>query len=584
MYTCTKDMLIPVSTKEYRIQAIWKNTECQLKLTNITQDTLYLQKIAVLEMAMPFQPDTAVYGEGYNKLCQYGGTVRDVKMTGSHGDAGHYKLPIPDGYQQVYNMVRFAPEKGKKLMLGFSSCNRFSGEFWFDEKILQVILNLEGIALAPGETVVLENLFIKEGQQQELDESFASAIRSHHPMLQTPKIPTGWCSWPVYGPEVTAQNIYDVLEAIREKELDLKYIQLDDGYQPYMGDWLSATEAFDGGIEKLCLDIKKQGFEPAIWVAPFIAEKGSELFGAHPDWFVKDEDGQPLPSDRVSFGGWRCGPWYMLDGTHPGARQYLTHVFKTMREQWGVKYFKLDANMWGALPFGVRFEKNRTSVEAYRMGMEAILKGAGYDSFLLGCNAPMWPSLGLVHGMRVTNDTTRSFERFTALANECFARNWQHNKLWINDPDTVLQRNRKRVVVDPAGQKNKISRWLEQKEFLYNATYVLASGGMVLSGDNITEFTKENEEDLKKLLPPTGKAAVFDTDDYSVGRIELDGEQILCIFNEDASPHEFSIHIPKESEVINFWTGERFEMGKCVPQTVCLEGHSAMALRVMSSL
>ena len=75
----------------------------------------------------------------------------------------------------------------------------------------------------------------------------------------------------------------------------------------------------------------------------------------------------------------------MLDGTNPAARQYLTHVFKTMREEWGVKYFKLDANMWGALPFGQRFEKNRTCVEAYRIGMKAILEGAGSDSFLLGC-------------------------------------------------------------------------------------------------------------------------------------------------------------------------------------------------------
>lgn len=115
---------------------------------------------------------------------------------------------------------------------------------------------------------------------------------------------------------------------------------------------IGSAKTFDGGVGKLCLDIKNEGFEPAIWVAPFIAEEKSELFQHHPDWFVKDDDGKPLASNRVSFGGWRCAPWYMLDGTHPEARAYLTHVFKTMREQWGVKYFKLDANMWVALPFG----------------------------------------------------------------------------------------------------------------------------------------------------------------------------------------------------------------------------------------
>ncbi len=44
------------------------------------------------------------------------------------------------------------------------------------------------------------------------------------------------------------------------------------------------------------------------------------LHREHPEWFMKDETGQPLRSDKVTFGGKRNGPWYALDGTHPGAR------------------------------------------------------------------------------------------------------------------------------------------------------------------------------------------------------------------------------------------------------------------------
>lgn len=74
--------------------------------------------------------------------------------------------------------------------------------------------------------------------------------------------------------------------------------------------------------------------------------------------------------------------------------------------------------MWGALPGGNRFNENATKIEAYRMGMEAVLEGAGTDSFILGCNAPMWPSLGLVHGMRVTGDISRSWPKIKMLARE----------------------------------------------------------------------------------------------------------------------------------------------------------------------
>ena len=575
-------MLTPVIENQYRIIAEWNGTECRLSLTNSSKQAVYLDKIAVLKMDMPFNADTRVYGEGYNKLSQYEGTVRSVKMIGSFGDFQHYKLSVPAGFQQVYNMIRFSPSNGEDLLMGFTSCNRFNGEFWFDEKQLQVVLNLEGVEIPAEATIALETFFAGTGRRAELEEQFAGAVQKNHPMLRTAEIPTGWCSWLVYGPDVTAQNIYDNLEAIKKRGLNLKYIQLDDGYQPYMGDWLSTTDAFGGGIKKLCLNIKEQGFEPAIWVAPFIAEKESELFRTHPDWFVRDFDGQPLPSDRVSFGGWRCAPWYMLDATNPGARQYLTHVFRTMREEWKVKYFKLDANMWGALPFGRRFEKNRTCVEAYRMGMKAILEGAGEDSFLLGCNAPMWPSLGAVHGMRITNDNGRNFKIFARLAKEGFSRNWQHNRFWINDPDTVVLRNEDRVVLDPAGNPAVVSTGLTRKEFLFNAAYTLASGGMVLSSDDITKFTEQNVMDLKRLLPPKGVAAVFETDDYSVGRITLEDEQIICVFNFDDFECDYPIGITKEAEVIDFWSGENLGIWDEKVHTVHLAGHSALVLRVLN--
>ncbi len=101
------------------------------------------------------------------------------------------------------------------------------------------------------------------------------------------------------------------------------------------------------------------------------------MFQQHPDWFVKGEDGLPLPSERVTYGGWRCTPWYVLDGTHPEVQTHLEQVFRTLRTQWGIHYFKLDANFWGAIHGGRFHDPAATRVEAYRRGMAAILRGAG---------------------------------------------------------------------------------------------------------------------------------------------------------------------------------------------------------------
>ncbi|CSB54218.1 alpha-galactosidase [Vibrio cholerae] len=57
-----------------------------------------------------------------------------------------------------------------------------------------------------------------------------------------------------------------------------------------------------------------------------------------------------------------------MDCSHPDVQEHLTQVVKTLREEWGVELFKLDANYWGTLQ-GQRFQSGVTGVEAYRMGM-----------------------------------------------------------------------------------------------------------------------------------------------------------------------------------------------------------------------
>lgn len=533
------------------LDASWNGNVCSFSVTNISDKEQRLGDIILLTADMPFSADTRFYGEGYNMLSQYGGTISDFKLLGSFSDYDHYKFKRPDGINQVYNMAIFFPENELPLLVGFASCHRFNGWIRFNEKTIQLVLNGENIKIGAGEKIKLEQTYIAKGKRNDVLNSFADAIAENHPKLDFPEIPTGWCSWLVYGPDITAKNIYDNLDAIKENDLDLKYIQIDDGYQAHWGDWFDFTDKFEGGVKKVCLDIKEKGFEPAIWVAPFVAEKDSELFKNHPDWFVKNEEGSPLCSSDVTFGGWRCAPWYILDMTHPDAVNYIKTVFSTMRNEWQIKYFKLDAIVWESMPFGVRYDNTKTSVEAFKLGMQAIHEATGGDSFILGGNSPMWPSIGMVHGMRVTNDNARGWWIFTQLARECFHRNWQHNKFWINDPDTVLLQNK---VIDIVGPDGKISTVKEDSvtndEFAFNAAYTMASGGMVLSGDDVSGLRPENIEILRRLLPPINVAAEFDDDTFTVGRARIDEEKtVFYLFNFDNEEKKINIPLDGTCEV-----------------------------------
>ena len=253
---------------------------------------------------------------------------------------------------------------------------------------------------------------------------------------------------------------------------------------------------------------------------------------------MKDVEGNPLRSDRVTFGGWRHGPWYALDGTHPEAQKHLETVFRTMRQSWGCTYFKLDGNFWGAIHGGRFNDPRATRIEAYRRGMQAILRGAG-DSFVLGCNHPIWPSLGLIHGSRSSNDIKRSWDRFETTARQNLSRNWQNGRLWWNDPDAVV-----------------LTGELSEDEFQFHATSIYASGGMILSGDDLTKITPERLAVLKRLIPPTGVAASFEDDSMQVGVVKLADARMVALFNWKDQPQTLSVRLPEAGNITDYWTGE----------------------------
>src|SRR5262245_64124538 len=113
--------------------------------------------------------------------------------------------------------------------------------------------------------------------------------------------------------------------------------------------------------------------------------------------------------------------------------------------------------------------------------MQAIRRGAG-DAFLLGCNHPMWPSIGEIHGSRSSNDIRRTWARVVSTARQNLSRNWQNGRLWWNDADAVCLSE------------------LSDKEVQFHATAVYATGGLILSGDDLTTLAPARAAMLKKLL------------------------------------------------------------------------------------
>lgn len=100
-------------------------------------------------------------------LTQTGGTLGKPADLGNYTDAKHYKLPVPDASKTLYGMMTLAPPEGGNFLLAFTSCRRFSGQFYLRDSSLQVVVDTEGLELKPGETWKLEEFTFQSGADRE---------------------------------------------------------------------------------------------------------------------------------------------------------------------------------------------------------------------------------------------------------------------------------------------------------------------------------------------------------------------------------------------------------------------------------
>jgi alpha-galactosidase len=300
------------------------------------------------------------------------------------------------------------------------------------------------------------------------------------PALRPP--PTVWCSWYHYYTRVTQADVEENLQAIEDLDLAVDVVQIDDGYQAEIGDWLALSERF-ASLQDVVDRIHARGRRAGIWVAPFLAGARSALAREHPDWLV--------PGAEPATGwGQRLGA---LDVTRPEVEQYLREVFGTLRGL-GVDYFKIDFLYAGAMA-GRRSDPSLSNVDAYRRGLEVIREAIGPEPYLLGCGAPILPSVGLVDAMRVGPDIDARFEPSDgdlsqpsqrAAAQNSRWRAWQHGRFWVNDADCLIagphvERRRKwaDVVGRFSGLRASSDRLRELDEWGLETTRRLLQRGLV---------------------------------------------------------------------------------------------------------
>lgn len=431
-------------------------------------------------------------------------------------------------------------------------------------------LDFGGRRVSRGERLISDVFWAARGHGEALLAAFASkcAEAMGAPRIRPEASPSGYCSWYELYTRVREADMLANLQVVHDHpELGLSVIQLDDGYQRAVGDWLSRNRKFPRELSALSHSIHRAGLKAGIWTAPFLAAPRSKLAAERREWLLRDPEGHFLDCGFNPM--WKTRV-LALDPAHPGVQEWLLEVFETLCN-WGFDYFKVDF-LFAGLRRGRHFEPGASPVEAYRRGVQAIRKAIGPNRFLLGCGAPIGPSIGLFDGMRISEDVKEVWEAnwfWRRLGRGCgvpsasgalkntLERAYMHRRYWLNDPDCLLVRG-----------KNSA---LTENEVKSLSTVLGMSGGMMFMSDALDRLEPERLEIAKAVLPPS-PVGCEPKDRFSAGEggpprlfeVKGKGRRALGILNWDPFERNENISLGIETGawLYEFWRDQPVLEGK----------------------
>ncbi|GEM_PF-417267 len=444
--------------------------------------------------------------------------------------------------------------------------------------------------ILPGQTIELSGIVIARGSTHVLMHQYFREInRSGTPRIPK-ESPRGWSSWYYYYTKITPERIIRNIEALKNardtqgSEIDL--VQVDDGYQTAVGDWLSLKPSFEGRMRELSDTIREAGFRPGIWIAPFIAARKSSLAVNHPEYLLKDERGHRL---LAGFNpAWKGMHTYGLDITHPRFEEYLRKVIRTIVGDWGFTYLKCDFLYGGCLRGGTHNDLTYSRAEVLRYGMQIIREEAqkaagGEEIFIVGCGMPLPTGIGTVDAMRIGPDTggfwienkgkifrTGALMGVRNSLRNSLARSPMHRALWLNDPDAIILR-RKGSRLSATQRRSQINA-------------IALTGGLLSYSDDFAELNEEILSEIRtiqaisracsvgRIIPwdimdrelPT---VVYNTAGY-LGVFNLSGQKSLSVIVPFGSIFEdapviakmWNQHRQSVTKMEEVWSGARIEI------------------------
>lgn len=318
---------------------------------------------------------------------------------------------------------------------------------------------------------------------------------------RAPHAPTGWLSWNTYFDQAGSKENLD------EARFAAKWF-LPFGMEIWnIESWQDGSDSlpvskfhnmnletykvqFPEGMKWLADEIRKLGFRPGLWMAPY-GTGNARFYQEHRDWFLHRADGTPIRS-------WNGK--YTLDPTVPEALEHLKTIFDKASHEWGYEFFKIDG-MSGRGPGYCAHLYERPDVRAcfhdktcanpFERTVKAFREGIGDDRIFLACQGHFTGAeAAYADASRTGADIVHPnkpvmWENLLLQARCTVNQVFAHSVVFWSDPDCMLV------------NQEALAREQAQVE----TTIVALPGQQTFAGDKLAKLSPDRVRLIQQALP-----------------------------------------------------------------------------------
>lgn len=366
----------------------------------------------------------------------------------------------------------------------------------------------DGMRIEPGTSVQTHELLLRTGPATHVllaryTEDVASLYGVPRPSRQRPTV---YCTWYFYGEDFTADDLEEDLNELRRRPIPCDIFQVDNGWMDIYGDW-RANNRFPAGLEAMAKTIRRAGYMPGIWTAPFVLQPDAAVLKSYPDLPMRTADGK-LCLFRCSRGN--C---LILDPFAPHAEAYIHELFTRLRAA-GFRYHKLDYVRSLILHAKARYYRaDQNRAQAYRHALRLIRGAVGSESLIEVCGGLYEGSAGLADIVRSSRDVQGRWRRpgtrasnYDIRIRQNISRN-HYNRLWISDPDALQLRRRSAPFPGNADRPDLSLGTFTDEEAFTLLVNTFLGGGLTCFSERMAEFDEDRRLLLRHVIPQYAPAA-----------------------------------------------------------------------------